>query len=160
MDSDLQYFHDSSSISAINRSREALHQYALSSDQLVVRLGVCRCLPFCRRASSAHRRLFSFFSSQSPLRGAAAEDPAMVAALLQRRQDRREASSGDSSLISGSSVTLYAAGQPAASAAAAVASTTTDANGFFSLPAFTCPTPDSEMYFIAKGGNSGGGSNS
>jgi hypothetical protein len=69
--------------------------------------------------------------------------------------------------ISGAQVTLYAAATSEAVVnssvmgnASALTTTRTGEDGSFSLPyGYVCPTPDTQMYLIAEGGNAGGGSN-
>jgi sugar lactone lactonase YvrE len=66
---------------------------------------------------------------------------------------------GGQAPIVGAAVTLYAVSNAAQSSATALASTTTDANGNFSYN-FTCPSPTTQLYLTATGGNPGGGANS
>jgi hypothetical protein len=62
-----------------------------------------------------------------------------------------------SQAVEGASVSLYAAGTNGyASASSQVASTTTDKGGNFTVPAgYTCPSPGSQMYLVATGGQAG-----
>jgi hypothetical protein len=64
--------------------------------------------------------------------------------------------------ITGSSVRLMAPGTTGYGSAPSVLSTTSSdsTTGKFTLPAFTCPTPDQLVYIEASGGNAGSGSNS
>jgi hypothetical protein len=59
--------------------------------------------------------------------------------------------------IVGASVSLYAAGTSGyASASSQLATTTTDKSGSFTVPAsYTCPSPASQIYLVAKGGGVG-----
>jgi len=58
--------------------------------------------------------------------------------------------------VSGSAVALYQVGS--GSSAAALGSATSDANGRFTLSGYACPTPTTQIYLIARGGNPGLGS--
>jgi hypothetical protein len=69
--------------------------------------------------------------------------------------------------VTGSTVTVWAAGTGVLNAAYAtpstlLATTTTDSNGNFAFPAnaYVCPTPTTQVYLLAQGGNPGVGSGS
>ncbi len=60
--------------------------------------------------------------------------------------------------VSGSSVQLYAVGTTGDGSAATplfAAPAITDAYGFFTFPAYTCPTPSALVYIVSTGGNPG-----
>lgn len=60
--------------------------------------------------------------------------------------------------VSGSSVQFYAAGNTgygAAPTALLSSAVTTDSSGAFSIATYTCPSPSSQVYLVAEGGNPG-----
>ena len=62
--------------------------------------------------------------------------------------------------ITGATIQLMAPGQSGYGSAPTVLSTsTTDANGGFSMPAYTCPANTGMVYLVVNGGNSGSGIN-
>jgi streptogramin lyase len=67
---------------------------------------------------------------------------------------------GGQAPIVGAAVTLYAASNLPINSATVLASATTDSQGNFSFSNAVCPSPQSELYVTATGGNPGGGANS
>ena len=62
--------------------------------------------------------------------------------------------------IVGATVTLYSPGTAGyGSAPTALVSATTDANGFFTLPSYSCSGNAPITYIVGSGGNPGAGSN-
>ena len=68
--------------------------------------------------------------------------------------------SGYSTPVARSAVTLYAVGATYQAGASALASGISNAKGDFALPAFSCPSADTETYVTAIGGDAGAGQNS
>jgi hypothetical protein len=92
--------------------------------------------------------------SSSQFLSAADNSPILAAAMRGKVQGGRQA-------ISGASVQLWAVGTSGYGSAANKlgSSVSSDANGSFSLGAYTCPTPGTLTYITASGGNPGAGAN-
>ena len=61
--------------------------------------------------------------------------------------------------VAGAAVKLYAAGDRAGVAPALLASAGSDAGGKFDIASLACPSSNSEIYYIAEGGDTGSGPN-
>lgn len=61
--------------------------------------------------------------------------------------------------VAGAKVKLYAAGDRAGAAPVLLASASSDAAGKFDITSLACPLPNSEIYYVAEGGDAGSGRN-